>query len=300
MGDGARRQEGTAVGQRGRRGTARGAPTWCCGRPRRDDCLRIAELFRIASDGVADYIWSRLQADHPGASLVEIGRRRYARENTAFSYQNCLVAERDGRGDRDAARVRPRAGERRRRRRRARSTRCCGPTPSSSCRAASTSRRSRVLPPCRGQGLGTRLLAAARERARRLGCPALSLICFAQNEGARRLYERAGLHRDRPPRRRAPPDDPCHRRGAADEPRPSAPSRPSRRRPAQHLKEDWRCVPGSSKAPCSRARPWSPACWSAARSSRPRRRGPGAAARPRLCSPPASAARGSSGPAPSG
>ena len=50
-----------------------------------------------------------------------------------------------------------------------------------------------VLPPYRGQGLGTRFLAAARERARRLGCPALSLICFAQNEGARRLYEREGF-----------------------------------------------------------------------------------------------------------
>ena len=40
-----------------------------------------------------------------------------------------------------------------------------------------------VAPECRGQGLGTRLLAAARERARRLGCPALSLICLARTRG---------------------------------------------------------------------------------------------------------------------
>ena len=50
-----------------------------------------------------------------------------------------------------------------------------------------------VAPDWRGQGLGTRLLAAARERARRLRCRALSLICFARNAGARRLYERLGF-----------------------------------------------------------------------------------------------------------
>jgi len=49
-----------------------------------------------------------------------------------------------------------------------------------------------VVPRYRGQGIGTRFLAAARERARREGCPALSLICLDQNEGAKRLYERAG------------------------------------------------------------------------------------------------------------
>jgi hypothetical protein len=54
-------------------------------RPARSgDCRRIAELFRISSDGVADYIWRTLQADYPGLSLLEIGERRYARENTAF------------------------------------------------------------------------------------------------------------------------------------------------------------------------------------------------------------------------
>ena len=37
------------------------------------------------------------------------------------------------------------------------------------------------------------LLAAARERARTLGCPAVSLICFDQNSGARSLYEREGF-----------------------------------------------------------------------------------------------------------
>ncbi len=159
----------------------------------REDCLRIAELFRIASEGVADYTWSRLQGDHPGASLVEIGRRRYARENTAFSYQNCLVAEREAGviGMMHSFALEPAEAEA------PTAPRTVDPVlqpyaelelPGSLYISALA-----VLPPFRGQGLGTRFLAAARERARHLGCPALSLICFAQNEGARRLYERAGF-----------------------------------------------------------------------------------------------------------
>ena len=63
---------------------------------RREDCRRIAELFQISSDGIADYLWSTLQDDYPGQAPLEIGRQRYAREDTAFSYQNCVVAELDG------------------------------------------------------------------------------------------------------------------------------------------------------------------------------------------------------------
>ena len=155
------------------------------------DCRRIAELFRISSDGVADYIWSTLQADYPGLSLLDIGERRYARENTAFSYQNCLVVEQGGaviamlhafviaareqapaHADVDPV-LRPYA-----------ELEAPGSLYISSIA---------VAPEWRGQGLGTRLLAAVRERAQRLGCPSLSLICLAQNTGARRLYEREGF-----------------------------------------------------------------------------------------------------------
>src|SRR5512132_3593283 len=61
---------------------------------RREDCRRIGELLRISSEGIAGYVWSRLQEGYPGLSLLEIGERRYERVNTAFSYQNCVVAER--------------------------------------------------------------------------------------------------------------------------------------------------------------------------------------------------------------
>jgi hypothetical protein len=34
-----------------------------------DDCRAVAELFRSASDGVSDYIWSTLTDQYPGLSL---------------------------------------------------------------------------------------------------------------------------------------------------------------------------------------------------------------------------------------
>ncbi|MEM9683746.1 MAG: GNAT family N-acetyltransferase, partial [Pseudomonadota bacterium] len=63
------------------------------GPARREDARVIAELFQISSDGVADYVWKTLEGDYPGLSLIEIGERRYARENTDFSYENCLMAK---------------------------------------------------------------------------------------------------------------------------------------------------------------------------------------------------------------
>ena len=163
-----------------------------------DDCRRIAELFRVSSDGVADYIWSELQPDNPGLSLVEIGSRRYQRENTAFSYQNCLVAEHQGEviGMMHAFVIEPDD--------KPAPAREVDPVlrpyaeleqPGSLYISALS-----VVARHRGQGLGRRFLAAARERARRLGCPALSLICLDQNKDAKRLYEREGFatidHRD--------------------------------------------------------------------------------------------------------
>jgi hypothetical protein len=58
---------------------------------RKQDCAKIAALYRISSDGVADYIWTKLAA--PGEDILDVGRRRYEREGTAFSYQNCTIAE---------------------------------------------------------------------------------------------------------------------------------------------------------------------------------------------------------------
>ena len=56
------------------------------------DCRVIAELYRISSDGVSDYIWSQMAL--PGEDLLDIGEKRYARRGIAFSFENCMVVER--------------------------------------------------------------------------------------------------------------------------------------------------------------------------------------------------------------
>lgn len=58
------------------------------------DARRIAELNSIASDGIADYIWSKIA--EPGDTLLDVGQQRYERKNTNVSYQNCIVADCDG------------------------------------------------------------------------------------------------------------------------------------------------------------------------------------------------------------
>ena len=158
---------------------------------RRDDCARIAELYSISSDGVADYIWRKLAG--PGEDPLEVGARRYAREDTAFSYKNCVVAEKGGEvvgmlvafpmepAEPDASGepeeevdpvLRP-YGELQR------------PGSYYVCGMA-------LFPEHRGRGLGARMLEIARQQARERGFEELSLIVFEQNAGAKRLYERHG------------------------------------------------------------------------------------------------------------
>lgn len=161
-------------------------------RPARpDDCGEIARLFLIASDGLAEYIWSRIAP--VGAPLLEVGRRRYAREGVDFSYQNCLVAEQDGRvvamvhsypmlpreetasgsGERLDPVLQPYAELE---------------DPGSLYVAGLA-----VYPEHRGRSLGRRLLAEVRARAETFGLPRVSLICFEHNERAMQLYRRLGF-----------------------------------------------------------------------------------------------------------
>lgn len=153
----------------------------------KDDCRAIARLFQLSSGGVADYVWRNLETS--GLSPLEVGAQRYAREDTPFSYQNCLMVERQGdavgmlhsypmTSDPDPAQepldrvLRPYAELE---------------VPGSLYIAGMG-----FFPEHRNQGLGTRLLSAARERALdgRLG--SLSLLVFEQNAGALRLYQRNG------------------------------------------------------------------------------------------------------------
>jgi ribosomal protein S18 acetylase RimI-like enzyme len=151
----------------------------------RSDAAAIAALYRISSDGVADYIWSKLAG--PGEDLLSVGRRRYERENTPFSYQNCTIVESGGavagmlvafpmavdpgHVEEDPVLAPYGALEE------DESYYVCGVA---------------LFPEHRGRGLGTRLMGIAETEAIARGLAKTSLIVFEANEGAKRLYERLG------------------------------------------------------------------------------------------------------------
>ena len=154
---------------------------------RREESTAIARLFLISSDGLAEYIWRRLAA--PGDSVAEVGARRYAREGFAFSYENCIIAEQGGRvlgmvhsfpmqEDPDAA---------------PESDPVLRPYSELEDYGSLYISGIALFPEFRGTGVGKRLMDAAAGRARALGLPRLSLICFERNEGAMRLYARLGF-----------------------------------------------------------------------------------------------------------
>ncbi len=152
---------------------------------RKSECRRIAELYRISSDGVADYIWTKLA--QPGEDIQEVGRKRYEREGTPFSYQNCKLVELggtpvgmlvafpmevdEGYQEPDPILVPYSVLEE------DHSYYICGMA---------------VDPEHRRKGIGTALLAEAERAGRELGFRKMSLIVFEQNFEARRLYERSG------------------------------------------------------------------------------------------------------------
>jgi ribosomal protein S18 acetylase RimI-like enzyme len=149
------------------------------------ECRRIAELYRISSDGVADYIWTKLA--QPGEDILDVGRKRYEREGTPFSYENCKLVEFEGsvvamlvafpmEVDEDYEETDPillpysvlEEDQ---------SYYICGMA---------------VDQEHRGKGVGTMLLEEAERSCERLGLSKLSLIVFEQNVRARLLYERYG------------------------------------------------------------------------------------------------------------
>jgi ribosomal protein S18 acetylase RimI-like enzyme len=154
---------------------------------RKEDCATIAALYSISSDGVADYIWTKL-AD-PDEDILIIGQRRYEREDSAFSYRNCTVVEDEGKivgmlvafpmqadpSDEESDPVLAPYSKLEE----DNSYYVCGMA---------------LFPEHRGRGTGTRLLALAEEHARDKGFKKVSLIVFEQNTGAKQLYDRTGYH----------------------------------------------------------------------------------------------------------
>ena len=145
----------------------------------------IASLYSISSDGVADYIWTRLA--QPGEDILDVGQRRYEREDSVFSYRNCTVVEIAGSIAGMLVAFPLQAG---------------GDSVESDPVLVPYSRLEEdnsyyicgmaVFPEHRGRGIGHRLLDLAEKHARAQGFGKLSLIVFEQNEGAKRLYDRTG------------------------------------------------------------------------------------------------------------
>ena len=151
----------------------------------RADSRRIAGLYRLSSEGVSDYVWSRLA--EPGEDLLDVGERRYAREDTPFSYRStCLVEhagavvamlvafpmfiDPDAREDDPVLRPYAELEE-------DASYYICGVA---------------VDAAHRGRGLGKALMARAEHDARAAGLAKTSLIVFEANAPALGLYRALG------------------------------------------------------------------------------------------------------------
>lgn len=159
---------------------------------RASDARALAQLIEIASEGIAQHLWAQEAAT--GQDPLEIGTARAGRAEANFSYRNAVVAQREGRIagmllayplpeptpedlaglDRLPALLRPLVELEHQ-------------VPGSFYINALA-----VFAPFQGTGIGGALLTIAEERARLAGCGMLSLQVFAENEGACRLYLRAG------------------------------------------------------------------------------------------------------------
>ncbi len=156
----------------------------------KEDRHELARLFRIASSGVADYMWSRLAPKYPGLTPLEIGAYRFAREEGDFSYKNCVVAEQDGAvigmlftfpieegQEADGEPADP----------------ILKPYEELEIPGSFYICALALLPRFRCRGVGTKMLSIATKQAHQRGFGTLSLLVFEQNEGAVRLYERNGF-----------------------------------------------------------------------------------------------------------
>lgn len=157
---------------------------------RREDARKIAELFSISSDGVADYTWSTLA--EPGKDVLDVGEQRYSRDNARFSHENCVIAELDGEVVGMVAAFSMETGESDYREKDvdpilAPYTKLEEPNSYYIAGMA-------VFPEYRGNGIGSKFLEIAEQQAKALGLNRVSLIVFEENRGAKRLYDRHGYY----------------------------------------------------------------------------------------------------------
>lgn len=184
-----------------------------------DDCRKIAELYQFASDGVTNYVWSTLTSEYPGLTPIEIGTLRYANEQSLFGYKNCVVVEQNNQvismmvtfaTEPEAV---PGIAENQLEVNRSEVNRPeVNQSEVNQSEVKSTAEELDVLAPynleapdtwyiCalalfpdfRGQGVGSQFLSIAHQQAAERNFSELSLLCFEQNTGALKLYERNGF-----------------------------------------------------------------------------------------------------------
>ncbi len=152
----------------------------------REDAGDIARLFMISSDGLATYIWSKM--DMPGLTLEQIGAARYARSGVPFSYENCMVAVSSGRitgmahafemtVDPDAT---------------AEGDPVLRPYSELEWQGSLYLSGLAVDADRRSGGVGALLMDRVERLAAERALPAVSLICFERNERAFAFYRRRG------------------------------------------------------------------------------------------------------------
>jgi ribosomal protein S18 acetylase RimI-like enzyme len=158
------------------------------------DSRFIAEMIDLSSDGIALIEWEAAAREAGDRTALDVGAERYAAGEGEYSYRNCVLAEVAGRRaglllsfpmpPRDPAAA-------------------AAPPPYDGSDVFAPYRYLEapdtwyicgvaIRPEYRGRGIGTRLLQIAREQAREHGYERLSLVVFAENTGAVRLYRRLG------------------------------------------------------------------------------------------------------------
>ena len=156
-------------------------------RAAREDSTDIARFFLISSEGLAEYIWSKVAG--PAETVLEAGARRYARGGVDFSHENCLIAEKEGvtvgmahsfemERDADADGI---------------SDPVLKPYGELEDYGSLYLSGLAVVEGHRNEGIGKALMEAVNLRAQALSLGRISLICFERNEGAMRLYRRLGF-----------------------------------------------------------------------------------------------------------
>ena len=151
------------------------------------DCRTIAQLYSISSDGISDYIWTKLA--ETGEDIIDVGQRRYEQEDSVFSYKNCTVALSGEQiiGMLVAFPLFTGVGE---------AVDEIDPVLAPYSRLEEDNSyyicSMSVLPEFRGQGIGQTFLAIADQQAMEQDLEKLSLIVMEENEGALRLYLKHG------------------------------------------------------------------------------------------------------------